>query len=115
MKNETTILDPDIIKELKDIMGQDFLLLFTTYMSDSIDKITELKNAIHKEDIDQVRRVSHSLKGSSLNLGVIKVAELCNKIETGAAQGDKRYFIDLLHSIDAEFSNVSQAINELTA
>ena len=74
MKNETAILDPEIVKELKDIMGQDFLLLFTTYMNDSLNKISELKIAIHKEDIDQIRRVSHSLKGSSLNLGVIKIS-----------------------------------------
>jgi len=113
MKNETAILDPEIVKELKDIMGQDFLLLFTSYISDSENKITELKRAIQNEDIDQIYRVSHSLKGSSLNLGVIKIAELCNKIEMSAVHGDKRSFIDLVQSIDTEFSNVCQSIHEL--
>lgn len=93
------VLDERIVGELKEIMGEDLGVLFETFIVDSQDKISQLKDIVFSTDLDAIRRLAHSLKGSSRNVGANNLANHCEKLEQDARNdslGDRqRYFDDI--------------------
>jgi len=81
-------LDHDALEELKDVMAEDFPILITTYLDDSVVRISSLKEAIATSNSEAIRKEAHSFKGSSGNIGAPKLAELCRQLESMAKEGN---------------------------
>lgn len=79
--SEGNRIDSDLVEELRELMEGDFDTLLNTFISDSETKLTAIENAIAAENCDDLRRTSHSLKGSSSNLGAIYLSDLCFELE----------------------------------
>jgi HPt (histidine-containing phosphotransfer) domain-containing protein len=85
------IFDPQTLEQLQELVDGDdtsFLLdLFESYLSTARESIETLR---HELDQDVLRRAAHTLKGSSLNVGASRVADLCKTLEQQlrAAQPD---------------------------
>lgn len=62
--------EPDLIVELIDL-----------YLDDAPHQLEIIKTAIAESDAITLKRTAHGLKGSSSNLGVIRVAALCEELE----------------------------------
>jgi HPt (histidine-containing phosphotransfer) domain-containing protein len=62
--------DPDLIVELIDLYLDEFPL-----------QLSAIKDCSMKADAIALKRAAHTLKGSSSNLGVNGVAELCGELE----------------------------------
>lgn len=75
------IIDKALLQELKELLEDEFLQLLTTYVNDLNIKVPLLLSAIEEQNADDVRKLSHSLKGASLNLGAARFSELCKAIE----------------------------------
>lgn len=76
------IFDPHTLEQLQELVDGDdtsFLLdLFESYLSTARESIETLR---HEADQDLLRRAAHTLKGSSLNVGASRVADLCKTLE----------------------------------
>ncbi len=69
--------DKDLLLELLDIFQEDFQ-----------QKRKGLADAVAQKDVEQIRMIAHSLKGSSGNISAKAMHALCFKIEQQVKGGD---------------------------
>lgn len=99
-------LDYDTLNTLKQVMEDDFALLIDTFVQDSTDRISTLRNVIAGVDADLIRRAAHSFKGSSSNIGAPQLAALCFELEKKALGNNLENLVSDLEAIEQEFAQV---------
>ncbi|MCU7940467.1 MAG: Hpt domain-containing protein [gamma proteobacterium symbiont of Bathyaustriella thionipta] len=105
-------IDMNTLNELKEIMEDDFDELIAIFISDGQAQIEDLKKAIDASNSDDVRRIAHTLKGSSANLGVIDLSESCKILEYKAAEGVLEDANELLENIVSNFIETKNTLEE---
>lgn len=103
-------LDHEALAELKEVMEEDFEILISTYLSDSRMRIEALKAALETDDPEQYSKTAHSLKGSCINIGAMRLGHLCMVAERDGRAGDMREAPVNLASIESEFEFVSEQL-----
>jgi CheY-like chemotaxis protein/HPt (histidine-containing phosphotransfer) domain-containing protein len=82
---QTAFIDPRRIREINAIAGaNDPLLLrqlIEIYLEEYPKSLEQARQCVAGNDVASLLAVAHRLKGSSVNLGITPVAELCRKIE----------------------------------
>ena len=69
-------------EELQPDGGSDLIVeLIDLYLLDAAQRIAEIREASIATEWVLLKRAAHNLKGSSSNLGVRQVAEICQKLE----------------------------------
>jgi len=74
-------LSHDIIKSLRNATGDVFHEIINIYINDALSIINEMESLIQGNNIEQLRHLVHTLKGSSRNVGALKIADLCAAFE----------------------------------
>ncbi|MDP1678266.1 MAG: PAS domain S-box protein [Bacteroidota bacterium] len=114
-QNESTkslsVIDPVRIAEIIEL-GDESLLkeLLTIYVADGKVAMDDIETGLKTNDAGILRESSHKLKGSSANLGIKKLRELCASIEEFARANDLKNAQLLLKPLKEEFENVKQYI-----
>ena len=103
-------IDLGTLRELREIMAQDFDELIEAYLSDSKTRIDDVRAAALAEDAYQLRELVHSLKGSCSNIGAVTMAEWCQKAETMAKEGELDGVCDVIDEIQRQFDAVQSAL-----
>jgi HPt (histidine-containing phosphotransfer) domain-containing protein len=88
--------EPDIISELASL-----------FLRDTPRRLEAMLRALSAGDAEEVTRLAHTVKGSSLNLGARRMASLCTRLE---AQGRGRLLEEAGHTaaeLRREFTQVS--------
>lgn len=80
-------MDVVLLEELRGILEEEFPSLIATYIQDSGVRVRDLRQAMLRGDAEAVRKAAHNLKGSSANLGLVHLADLCRGIEDAASAG----------------------------
>ncbi len=80
--------DQPSVENLKSIMGEDFKQIYRVYARDSQSRMEQLEQQLSGRSVDfeKVRLLAHSLKGSSSNVGALKMADLCYQLERMAME-----------------------------
>ncbi len=99
-------LDEEALAELQDVMEDEFELLIQTFLADSRSHIGALQKALSQSDADQLTRTAHSFKGSCINMGALRLSELCFQVEQSGKSGDLRAIATLLEQVEKEFLEV---------
>ena len=90
--------EPDFVTELIDL-----------FLDDTAVQLKSLKGAVSTNDVTEVRRLAHLVKGSSGNIGAVGLAELCQEMENlEGAVGTRQ---TLLARLEEEFLQVTEAFN----
>lgn len=97
-------LDPDVLSGLQEVMEGEYPKLLDTFLDDSQKRVEALRKA--RDDAKALGRIAHSFKGSSGNLGAVRLAELCRRLEDGSAQLTRVDLDELVDEIDQEFALV---------
>jgi HPt (histidine-containing phosphotransfer) domain-containing protein len=105
-------IDLAALAELKDVMGDEFALLVTTFVDDSVIRIEAIADAIAQANPEAIRRAAHSFKGSAGNMGATHLTELCRSLEEMGHIGETIGAQELFEMIKTEYSKVQV---ELTA
>ncbi|MDX2507146.1 MAG: Hpt domain-containing protein [Gammaproteobacteria bacterium] len=105
-------IDFNTLNELKEIMGDDFDELISTFISDGKIQLDKLKLAIDSTSASEIRRIAHTLKGSCANLGAHPLSEICNKLERNATDNKLGEAKDLFEKIKTEYEQVKKALEE---
>ncbi len=91
--------EPDIISELASM-----------FLRDTPHRLEDVLRALADGDAEEVARLAHTVKGSSLNLGARRMASLCTRLE---AQGRGRLFEEAGHTaaeLRREFTQVCELL-----
>lgn len=99
-------LDYDTLNTLKQVMEDDFGLLIDTFVQDSTDRISTLREVIKGSDSNLIRRAAHSFKGSSSNIGAPQLSAFCSRLEKKALENNLEDLTADLDSIEQEFAQV---------
>ena len=96
-------MDEQVISSLREVMEGGFEELLDTFLSDSKERIDQLHNAQEARDLTLV---AHSFKGSSSNMGAIRLARLCAELEAGVQKMPVDGIEALVLKIDREYQTV---------
>lgn len=104
-------LDHEALAELKEVMEEDFHILLSTYLSDSEMRIQALQTALKNNDPEQYAKTAHSLKGSCINIGAMRLGSFCMMAERDGRSGQLADAPASLSAIESEFAIVSQQLS----
>jgi len=83
------------------------------YMGDTPRHLATLRDAIDGEDPGSVRRVAHSLKSASANVGAIHLASLCKELEQLGRAESVDGAARILTDMEREFQSVRQSLHAM--
>ena len=66
-------------------------LLLGSFVSESMESLEKLQEAIVKKDYEAIASLAHSIKGSASNLHIQKLAEQAKALELMAKEKDSEY------------------------
>jgi HPt (histidine-containing phosphotransfer) domain-containing protein len=81
-------LDADVVRDLLEVMGDEFTDLVRMYLEDTPKSIALLEKAASSADNPGLIAPAHSLKSTSANLGALGLSELAKRLEHGARAGE---------------------------
>ncbi|WP_321275730.1 Hpt domain-containing protein [Thiomicrorhabdus indica] len=106
-------VDQDNLNMLKEIIGDDLKEVLDAFLSTSPSLLEQIERSIASEDAAGVQLHSHTLKGSSANIGATELPNLCLELETAAKAGVVTpEFSPMLANIKAETMNVTAALKD---
>ncbi|USW94764.1 Hpt domain-containing protein [Pseudomonas proteolytica] len=97
-------MDPEVLVNLQEVMEDGYPHLLDTFLDDSQQRVDDLRNA--RDDAQALGRIAHSFKGSSSNLGAVRLARLCQRLEAESAKAQVSDLGKLVDQIDHEFALV---------
>ncbi len=107
------IIDPSVLesfRELQDEDGPDLVSeLIELYLSDTQTRLTEMHAALEARDVQLLQRNAHSLKGSSLNLGVRQMTALCTELEEKLRDQTLKEAGEVITRLEVEFARIGVA------
>jgi len=83
------------------------------YLNDYREMLGTMKKAAEVSNSPTIGRAAHRLKGASLNLGVTRVADLCQRIEAGVKNSDLGRLPALFHDLDQSYGAVQRELEGL--
>ena len=89
-----------------DLIGE----LAAQFFSDTLRRLSAIREALEGENAEELERVAHSLKGSSGNLGAWRMQELCEELEQRGRKGETGLAGDLLAELEKEYARVKNAL-----
>lgn len=104
-------LDLKALTELKEVMEEDFEVLLSTYLSDSAVRIRALRVALESNSPEEYAKTAHSLKGSCINIGAMKLGRYCSIAENDGRTGYLSQASSNLAAIETEFAVVSYQLS----
>lgn len=112
MKDELPHIDDALVADLKELMAEDFEFLVRSFVKDSKDRLTGIKEKLTEQDAMEFSRACHSFKGSASNVGAVRLADLCLQGERKGADRDLSRADELLLDMTREFSLVADALHD---
>jgi CheY-like chemotaxis protein/HPt (histidine-containing phosphotransfer) domain-containing protein len=88
LESAETVVDEQVISELREVMGEEFQGLIATYLDNTPALIFQIREAMDAGDIESLILPAHSLKSSSANIGAVQMSELARKLEM-AGRGEE--------------------------
>ena len=111
-----SVLDTDVVRDLLDVMGDEFTDLVRVYLEDTPKSLAALEQASARSDTEGLIAPSHSLKSTSANLGALGLSELAKRLEHGARGGTLGNEAPILVAeIQRNFQRVTTELNSLLA
>ena len=112
MNEKLEQLDFSALAELKEVMEDEFEILLETFLTDSAERVEQIKVAASLRDADELSRAAHSFKGSCTNIGVPILAQLCMEVELKGKNSDLEGIDTLVTSIEDTFEEVSRLLKD---
>lgn len=109
-------LDGDAVRSLNDLVGDDPELiaeLVDAFLEEAPIRLGELRTGLREGDPVLAGRAAHTLKSNGYTFGALALGDLCRELETAARNGDLSAAAPLVEQVDAEWSRVRSALDEL--
>lgn len=84
--------------------------LINAYLEEAPRFLEGLKDAVEARNLPEMRTSAHALKSCSLNLGAMRLAKVCQEIETAVAHGNETEAFQAASRIGIECFEAEQAL-----
>lgn len=110
MRNEQNSKIIDYSSALERVGGDESFLkeLIDLYIEDFGEKFVQLQKAVEQENLDQVKEIGHSLKGSSGNLSLPSLQEASYQMEMAGKEKNIEKAKKALTLLDQEFIQLNE-------
>jgi len=112
-------IDPQVIEGLRALSpegGNEFLKeLVDIYLQDTPERLTELDQALARQDAPTVTRAAHTIKGSSSNFGARELARLALEIELSGKAANLAAAAAAAPGLKAEYQRVAEALTQISS
>lgn len=104
--------DEAMLRELLEALGDDDVVrqLLSAFCETTGELIDDIDAARGRRDLEAVRRIGHSIKGSAGNVGVASVSKAAALIEQAGHEGDAETAFALVDVLIASFQKSREAI-----
>ena len=82
------------------------------FLQDLPIRLESLKESILQNDLIQVRRHAHSVKGAAMNIVAPALIEIASQLESSARKGQKKEFETLVPQLEQQFQLLKVEIEE---
>lgn len=106
----TAHIDQTVFNNLQEATGEVFNEILETYLIDTETRISLLEDNAQKLSQTEVVEISHSIKGSSKNVGANSLAALCEQLEMLAREAIPNDLNTLIEDIRKIFLETHQEI-----
>jgi len=108
-----TDLDTKTLESLKALLGDKFVELINTFITDCGARLTRMGTAIEASDFSAIRHEAHGIKGSSRNIGANGLAALSGEMEDKAKAEEGSDMAKLFTAIEQEFAAVAGILKSM--
>lgn len=120
--NESEISDHlnlSLIKELIEVLGDEYTALLETFKEDSESRILSISEYLQasldsdnkSECSTKIMKKAHGFKGSASSIGAYRLYDLCRSMENKAKTFDLESVRLLLPDVDREYQKVLEALS----
>ena len=106
---------PDHLKGLAAIHPEVIIDLLQSFVLDTANRLERLRTRFQEGDLDAVAREAHNIRGSSGQMGVRFVSELCRLAEEAAARRAIELVREAIDALDRVFAEASRGIAQYVA
>jgi len=110
---DTNSIDKSVIESLRDIMGDAFSMLISTFTNDTGKLVHSLSELQQQNDIEVFTRNSHSIKSSCANVGALQMSSIAAELEAQGKTGDISNVSDKVNNLQNEFEKACVELNEI--
>jgi HPt (histidine-containing phosphotransfer) domain-containing protein len=86
--NAQSVIDLPTFEALKDAMGADYILeVIQVYFEETPKILSDLRQALEKQDCETFRRSAHSIKSTSNSFGALQLGAQARELEMMGREG----------------------------
>jgi len=100
---DDTHVDRAVLSALQEVMEEGYPDLLDIFLADSEERLKVLRAA---DSAALLVETAHSFKGSSSNMGALRLTELCHQLEQQARSLPYTAVQELVGEIDREFAGI---------
>jgi len=113
-ETDTPFMNETTLDNLRQFLNEEKLsLLLARYIDDSANLIQQLQVALEMDNQAEARRLAHSLKSTSANVGALPLSELAKDVEGLARDGDLKQIRSSLPELGQCFAQTQMAIESM--
>lgn len=111
------VLEPDAINTLREMsvgQNENFINTFIDlYLQSSAECMDQIIDCAETGDSGALRAAAHKLRGASLNVGGLQVAEICGGLEKRAKKRDLAGIEEIVNFLDDAYEALREALAEV--
>lgn len=108
------ILDMSKLRELKEVICDhvlgEFISIIEAYLIDIPQRLRSLHDAIEQNDLETLKLESYALQASSIIVGALKFAQICQQLEDCGYANNISRAESLMLQVDREYQQVKAAL-----
>jgi HPt (histidine-containing phosphotransfer) domain-containing protein len=109
----TPLFNEETVNTLKKLMGPRFATLKQTFINNAGQKLAALNRALASSDIETIKLLVHSLKGSCGTIGASGMAAMAKNIEDAIEASDHELIKTLIQALEALFKTTAAKLQEM--
>jgi HPt (histidine-containing phosphotransfer) domain-containing protein len=113
--NAKSVIDIPTFETLKDAMGADYILeVVQVYLEETPQLLSDLRQALEKQDCETFRRSAHSIKSTSNSFGALQLGAQARELEMMGREGKLEGAAPKVKALETDYLVVKQALEELS-
>lgn len=108
-------IDQKVVTELRELMGDAYLTVYEAFLRSGEQNMSDLAAAVADNKLENIKSITHTLKGSSANIGAKRLSEISMEMMEDARNSMVADYHSYLANMQQEFKRVCDMIETFSA